>query len=160
MKPATTKNILGFTLIELLVVISLIGILATLVMANLNAGRGRSRDAQRKSDMRNIATALRLYYNDRGAFPTNNTDGEIVACGSYTSPVACEWGEPWAVGTTTYMPILPDDSLEDQVYKYEVSSDRDSFTLEACLENKSDDKGVSTNETSWCTSAWEYVLTQ
>ena len=69
----------GFTLIELLVVISLIGVLTTLVLANLNAARERGRDAQRKADLRNIQTALRLFYNDQGGFPTSN-NGQILGC--------------------------------------------------------------------------------
>ena len=63
------KNKKGFTLIELLVVVSLLGVLATLVIANLNSARERTRDATRKSDLRNIQTALRLYYNDKGTYP-------------------------------------------------------------------------------------------
>ena len=63
----------GFTLVELLVVISLIGILSTLVIANLNSARERARDAQRKSDLRNIQTALRLYYNDNAGYPASSS---------------------------------------------------------------------------------------
>lgn len=153
----------GFTLIELLVVISLIGLLTTLVMANLTAGRSRGRDAQRKSDLKNISTALRLYYNDRNAYPAGNGADEIVGCTSYAAPSACVWGEPWTVtasgATTTYMPTLPADPLPGQVYKYEPDSVNDTFTLSACLENKSDDKGVATTETSWCASGWMFQIT-
>lgn len=136
-----TKNNHGFTLIELLVVISLIGILSTLVMANLNSARERSRDVQRKSDLRNIQTALRLYYNDKGDFPT-----------STTFPA---WGSQWVSGTTVYMNVVPKDPLSpNQEYIY-TSSGPEAYTLEACLENKSDDKGSTTG--SWCPSLWEYI---
>lgn len=130
----------AFTLIELLVVVALIGILATLVTANINAARGRSRDAQRKSDLRNLETALRLYYNDKGSYPANNASGQIVACNSYTSPVACNWGSEWSVGTTVYMSKLVKDPLPDQSYSYSADLANDTFTITACLENKSDDK--------------------
>lgn len=147
----------GFTLIELLVVIALIGILTTLVMANLNAGRARSRDAARKSDLRSVATALRLYYNDKGAYPTNNASAQIMGC-SATGTSACSWGETWSAGSTTYMSILPQDPLPGQSYKYEASADLESYTLSSCLENTSDDKGIETLDTTWCTSGWMYQL--
>lgn len=125
----------GFTLIELLVVISIIGILATLVTANLNSARQRGRDAQRKSDLRNIQTALRLYYNDRGGFPTASS-GNIVGCNG-----TCTWGGAWINNNITYMNILPKDPLPGQDYRY-TSTDVEDYTLVACLENKSDDKCV------------------
>lgn len=147
----------GFTLIELLVVVSLIGILATLVMANLSSGRSRGRDAQRKSDLRQISTALRLYYNDKGGYPASNSSSKIVGCGSAGTTV-CEWSEEWSVGSTVYMAILANDPLPNVDYKYEADSANDSFTLSACLENKSDDKGTTTTDTGWCSSAWQYQL--
>ena len=133
----------GFTLIELLVVISIIGILATLVTANLNSARQRGRDAQRKSDLRNIQTALRLYYNDKGIYPAHNSSKKIVGCGSLASPTACEWGGAWTTDTNTYMSILPKDPLSNQSYKYTASADWESYNLDSCLENKSDDKCVT-----------------
>lgn len=147
----------GFTLIELLVVVSLIGILATLVMANLTSGRSRGRDAQRKSDLRQISTALRLYYNDKGGYPTNNSSGQIMGCGSAGTSL-CDWNTQWAVGTTVYMSILPKDPLPNQSYKYTADSANDSYTLFSCLENKSDDRGVGTTDTTWCPSGWMYQL--
>lgn len=141
----------GFTLIELLVVISIIGILATLVVANLNAARVRARDAERKSDLKNIETALRLYFNDNGTYP---------ATGSLS------WGRQWASanGSTIYMNMLPQDPLPGQTYKYDLGNSSDNFTLTACLENQSDVQGTSTVNTSYdslCTSShWMFQLSQ
>ncbi len=140
----------GFTLIELLVVVALIGILATLVLANLNAARERGRDAQRKSDLRNIQTALRLYYNDYDKFPAGT--GNIKGCGTGGANL-CIWGDPFEAGGNTYMSTLPRDSIF--YYKY-TQIDADTYTLEACLENKSDEKcedfGDSAN--AWCETTY------
>lgn len=153
------KIALGFTLIELLVVISIIGILATLVAANLNAARSRARDAQRKSDLKNVQTGLRLYYNDRATFPANDTSFQIVGCGSYTTPLSCAWGDAWSVGTVSYMSKLPVEPLTDLVYKYERPT-TDTFTLSGCLENTSDTGGVTTTDTTWCPSGWMFRVTE
>ena len=72
------KNIInkkGFTLIELLVVVVIIGILATIVMVNLNGAQERSRDAQRKKDITLIASALDLYYVDNKSYPSDKVIG-------------------------------------------------------------------------------------
>ncbi len=122
MKQVSVRE-LGFTLIELLVVISIIGLLATLITANLNAARSRSRDAVRKADLKNIQTALRIYYNDNGAYP-----------GSLS------WGEEWSSGSNIYMNEIPADPLPDQSYAYTADSENDTFTITACLENTSDTK--------------------
>jgi type II secretion system protein G len=133
-----TVNSLAFTLIELLVVISIIGILATLMIANLNSARARARDAERKSDLKNISTALRLYFNDNGVFPPAS------------GPKAIPWGSPWtnSDGSTVYMQKVPNDPLYNQQdlspkqYQYVLGSTGDTFTLSACMENASDPQGV------------------
>ena len=63
----------GFTLIELLVVIAIIGLLSSIVLASLNSARTKSRDARRVSDLKQLQTALELYYNDNTAYPTATT---------------------------------------------------------------------------------------
>lgn len=146
----------GFTLIELLVVISVIGVLTTLVMANLNAARERGRDVARKSDLRNIQAALRLYYNDLKTYPASNSSGQILGCGN-AGTSACAWGEQWAKSGTVYMNTLPADPLPGQSYKY-LRTDSETYTLSACLENKSDEKGQATSDTGWCPSGWMYQV--
>ncbi len=63
----------GFTLIELLVVIVIIGILATLATVALGSARTKARDARRLSDVRQMQTALELYFNDQGGYPATAT---------------------------------------------------------------------------------------
>ncbi len=158
----------GFTLIELLVVISIIGVLTTLVFSNLNAARSRARDAQRKSDMRNISTGLRLYFNDWGTYPGQDGSANINGCGNGTPEViptsTCTWGGSWSNGSAaTYMTVLPKDPLSTQQYFYNRDPlYTDKYTVSACLENGSDPSGVTaTNANSVldkCPSLWVFVI--
>lgn len=66
------KSGAGFTLIELLVVMAIIGVLASLILLNIQSSLGRARDAQRKNDLKQIQTALQLYHNDYGHYPLTN----------------------------------------------------------------------------------------
>ena len=129
----------GFTLIELLVVISIIAILATLLIA-------------RKSDLRNIQTALRLYYNDYGMYP-GDYEYKINGCG-IGGLRTCEWGGSFASDKNTYMSILPADPSPDRSYTYDRNNTaNDLYTLSACLENVSDDRcaGVCSGGIDGCT---------
>lgn len=58
----------GFTIVELLIVIVVIGILAAITIVAYNGIQQRGRDAQRKSDLANIAKAYALYKVDKGDF--------------------------------------------------------------------------------------------
>lgn len=61
----------GFTLIELLVVIAIIGLLSTLSVLALNGARARARDAKRIADVKQMQTALEMYYNDFNVYPSD-----------------------------------------------------------------------------------------
>jgi type II secretion system protein G len=115
----------GFTLIELLIVIAIIGVLATLLMANFIGVRQRARDSQRKSDLRQIQSSLEIWRSDNGDYPD----------GSSEYPAACGPGAALQSGSTIYMATVPCDP---NGVKYVYAGGGTGYTLYACLENSGD----------------------
>lgn len=108
-----TNNKKGFTLIELLIVIAILGLLASILTSSLTQSRAKARDAQRKANLRQIQTALEIYYYDHssyplvgGAFFLNETDG---------CPPNKGCNDNYVPGLyPVYMSTMPHDSLADQ----------------------------------------------
>lgn len=73
----------GFTLVELLVVVAIIGILAGMISANVNSARAKARDGRRANDVKQIQTALELYYDTSGRYPPMK-EGECGGTEGYT----------------------------------------------------------------------------
>lgn len=68
----------GFTLIELLIVITIIGILATAILASFGAAQAKARDGRRKSDLAQLKRAMELAKGDckgSGYYPYLGTVG-------------------------------------------------------------------------------------
>lgn len=134
-----STNRKGFTLVELMVVMVILGILAVLGLGSFRSSQMKGRDNQRKGELRSVAAALELYYNDYGMYPNDNGSGKITACGSAGATV-CEWGsELKDKNDTLYMAELPTDPLVGYTYYYDVlGTNNTSFQLYARLENAQD----------------------
>ena len=145
------KNKKGFTLIELLVVVAIMGLLASLAVIALNTARARARDARRVSDIKQIQTALELYYMDNYKYPEDPTDNLIQdLCLSSTT----DFANPCS--GITYMGAVPenpqprtDGSCDDSVYTYnaeDVGSGSDlSYYIIYCLGSATGDIAAGTH---------------
>lgn len=143
---ATFSHQRGFTLIELLIVIAIVGVLATLVMANFLSVRSRARDVQRKADLRQLQSAIEFYRSDRGTYPTS----PLPACGSALS-----------FGGTTYMQKIPCDPMNTGQYTYRYTTTGTTYNLISCIENVNDSQKDATNNTTYCTGGttnWSFTL--
>ncbi len=107
------KSRRGFTLIELLVVIAIIGVLSALITVVLNSTRTASRDTKRVADLKELRTALQLYFEDN--------DNQYPAQLSDLPP--------------TYISVEPKDPNTGQSYFYDQIGGGTSFHLAANLED-------------------------
>lgn len=64
------KALHAFTLLELLVVISIIGLMASVILASLTNAEQEAHDKRRVADLKQIEAALNLYYSRYNAYPT------------------------------------------------------------------------------------------
>ena len=112
----------GFTLIELLVVIFIIGLLASVVVVNVNAARIKARDAKRKSDIASVQTAIETFADENGEYPVTTTLGDF--CQFEAGPTANPtWGKSyrcpnsWIPGVTPqFISTLPRDPRSATTY--------------------------------------------
>lgn len=131
----------GFTLIELLVVVAVMAFLMTLFFPNFMSARERARDTQRKSDLKQIQSALELYKSDQNpvAYPTD-------ASGYFPAGLCSQcWSSAADCGGNIYMRKMPCDpaNLNPTPYVY-TRNDTIRYTLSACLENPVDpDKDIT-----------------
>lgn len=120
----------GFTLIELLVVIAIIGLLSTLSVVALGSARVKARDSKRLSDLKQVQTALELYYTDKDAYPIvaqavtlGDANNICLNLASGFTTTGC---------TSAYMGLVPKDP-GDHAYTY--TSDGTTYTIAAELED-------------------------
>jgi general secretion pathway protein G len=147
MKNLFKKN-KGFTLIELLIVVGIIGILATLLMANFIGVRQRARDAQRKSDIRQIQSALEIYRSDISSYPATLYPTNCPTSG------ALQGGSP----ANTYMSKIPCDPSTSTNYSYTQTGSGTGYTLIVCLENSNDPQKDASNNSAVCSGSYSYTL--
>jgi|GEM_PF-2201947 len=122
--PADSAGEVGaFTLIELLVVVALIGVLVTFVAIGFTSIRANSRDAKRISDIKQIQTALELYYTNNSIYPSTLTAGQAFF----------DLDQNVLMKNVPNSPSKPDGSCLTDTYVYTPVANGGSYTLKYCL---------------------------
>jgi len=131
------------------IVITLIVVVAFTVL-NLRISLRRSRDVQRKQDVRNITDLLNNFREEHAYFPLSD-EGKIVGCDTglvdkFDYPIfrSCEWGNDNFVGSP-----LPEDPQGGRGVRYYYLSSGAYYqvyaSLEGSLEAEYDPKIVARN---------------
>lgn len=129
----------GFTLIELLTVIGVLSVLFVIAIAVMNPLKQIQKvtDAKRQNDLKQLSTALDVFYNDNSSYPLDMA--ELNDLGKYIQTV-------------------PSDPTKSDTYNYFYIVDRSNsfpqwYALFANLDNKDSDRSlcalekIETNDT-------------
>jgi len=136
----------GFTLIEVLVVIAIIGILATVALMSFTGTRAKARDSKRKADLHQVQTALGVFYDTRGTYPTStsvwNASSPDYGAASTTGSADYNALAPYLAENIAILPMDPLNPTNNpginDTYMYRYVSDAGrNFAI--VLETESDD---------------------
>jgi general secretion pathway protein G len=92
----------GFTLVELMVVVAIIALLAAIIIPNYVHARAQAAVSQSEANLKEIATALELYYTDHQTYPPSGNVTPAIFGGS----------------TNPYLTATPTNALGRQEYVY------------------------------------------
>ena len=102
----------GLTLVEMIVVLAIIAVVAVLIVPNVIGRPDEARVTVAKTDLKTIATALRMYRLDNGDYPTTQ-QGLAALVERPTAPPA-----PRAYPAEPYLTELPTDPWgADYIYR-------------------------------------------
>jgi uncharacterized protein (TIGR02145 family)/prepilin-type N-terminal cleavage/methylation domain-containing protein len=114
-RPLNSKIKSGFTLLEILLVVGIISILAGIVIVAINPGKQLAtvRNTERKSDLKQLYSAITQYYITEGSYPSSLNSitelTEICDTGTATTSSTCGDLVNLTALVPTYITAIPVD---------------------------------------------------
>ena len=138
------KQFLGLTKAEFFTVSLILLVVFSVSAFNFRIAIRKTRDSQRKSDVRAITEALNKYKDELGFYP-ESAEGKIKACDGGKTDLgitvfkACEWGRDSLsdLADPSYLPylkVIPSDVHSDRGVSYYYLSNVERFQIYASLE--------------------------
>lgn len=112
----------GLTLVEMIVVLAIIALVAVLIVPNVIGRPDEARVTVARTDLKTIASALRIYRLDNGDYPTTEQGLEALV----ERPTAPPEPRSWA--TDGYLPEAPTDPW-NRPYLYRSPGRNGAFDL-------------------------------
>jgi len=127
----------GFTLIELLIVSTIILILASVVLVNMTSARAKARDSARASNLKELQTAIDLYFENNYHYPEKTAAGDsyISLCNEAGMATVMP---SLGVSLQSYLPSMPQEKLAEHTgYAYcpDLASGSQEYAIGADMEN-------------------------
>ena len=134
-------KISSFTKKESYQILLILMVVLVATLANLRVSYRKSRDAQRKQDLRQFSDIAGKYYEDYEHFPFAK-DGKIMVCNRHIDDKRATIFEPCSAGQdgSPYTKMIPADPKNSDGYKYLYVSNGKQFQIYGALEGKSEDE--------------------
>lgn len=98
------NNEAGLTLIEMIVVLAIIALIAALIVPNVIGRPDQARVTVARTDLRTIASALKIYRLDNGDYPSTEQGLAALVHRPASAPVPANWS---AQGYLEQVPVDP-----------------------------------------------------
>ena len=129
----------GFTLIELMIVIAILGLMAYMVAPRLMGVMGKAKPKIAMADMKNLETALDMFYLDVGRYPTEEEGLKVLYQRPDNVP---NWGGP-------YIKKAPKDPW-GRDYSYKCPGEHGAYDIISLgLDGQPGGEGENTDISSW-----------
>ena len=116
------KNQPAFAILELIILCFIVLVFLIVSLTSYLSARVKTRDSQRLADIKQIQTALKVFYTDNGFYPETSSFGEPKGITDYI--------KYWPIAPT------PTDGSCDQSqnqYTYSPRASGESFEVQFCL---------------------------
>lgn len=132
------KNKKWFSFVELIVSVTILAVISTIWFISYSWYLWDSRDSQRKSDLAQLGSALKVYKQKRWYYAMPGDKFEILY---NTAPIVYQWKFNDKVRLNT-LDRLPLDPKTKGPYLYSIVKNRQQFEIAATLENEDSPKAI------------------